>query len=161
MTRLMMTGAAVALAAAVAVPVVAQQPQGRGQGRQGVEIGRRGGPGGPGGGPMALLRGVQLTDAQREQIRAIHQDARPEASAPKVADLQRQLNLALLADAPDLGKIAELKSAITTAHGEMLARRIDVETRIAQVLTPEQRAQARDRLAKAPAGGRGPRGPRR
>jgi periplasmic protein CpxP/Spy len=160
------TTAAVALAAAMTVPVLAQDPPGRGAGRgQGMGMGM--GPGRPGGpgmaGPMGMLRGVQLTDAQREQIRAIHEEARGEATEPgKGMQLQRELRQALLADTPDQQKIASLTQAIAAAQAEGLARRIAVQGRVAQVLTPEQRAQVRERLEQAPAGPRGPaRGPGR
>lgn len=150
---LWMTTAAVALAAVLAVPAAAEDPQGRGAGR-GMGVG----PGGPGGrgGPMAMLRGLQLTDAQREQIRAIHEDVRGSAAeGRKGMELQRELRQALLADTPDLQKIDALKLAITTAHAEALARRIDVHTRISQVLTAEQRAQARQNAERAGPGARG------
>jgi Spy/CpxP family protein refolding chaperone len=134
--------AALVLAAAAAIPVVAQPPQGRGD--------RPGGPGGFGG-PFPMLRELKLSDAQREQIRTITQQQRDTAgdSQKKVADLNKQLHLAILADTPDPQKIEELKTAIGAAAAEALTARIDVQTRIAQVLTPEQRAQARDALAKA------------
>jgi periplasmic protein CpxP/Spy len=158
-----LTLSAVALAVAMAVPAAAQDPQGRGMGRgQGMGMGP-GRPGGPGGaGPMGMLRGVQLTEAQRDQIRAIHEEARGGAEPGKGMQLQRELRLALLADTPDQQKIASLKQAIAAAQAEGLARRIEVQTRVAQVLTSEQRGQVRQRLEQAPAGPRGPgRGPGR
>jgi periplasmic protein CpxP/Spy len=137
---------AVAVAALVTIPLVAQQPQGRGFGR-GMGMGM--GPGGPGGrggpgGPMALLRGVELTDAQREQIRGIMDAHRQDAPAQRMHGLQQQLQLAILADAPDAAKIQELKGAIAGANDEALASRIEMETKIAQILTPAQRAKARE-----------------
>jgi periplasmic protein CpxP/Spy len=142
------TVAALAIAAAVAIPAVAQ-PQRSGQ--------RGGGPGfGGRGGPFPVLRGLTLNDAQREQIRSITQQQRTDDNSPqrKVADLNKQLHLAILADAPDLQKIDELKTSIAAATAEALTAQVDVQTRIAQVLTPEQRAQAREALTKA-----GPRRP--
>lgn len=138
--------AALAIAAAVAIPVIAQ-PQGPGQ--RGPGFGGRGGP-------FPMLRGLNLNDAQREQIRSITQQRRTDDNSPqrKVADLNKQLYLAILADAPDLQKIDELKTSIAAAAAEALTAQVDVQTRIAQVLTPEQRAQAREALTKA-----GPRRP--
>jgi periplasmic protein CpxP/Spy len=137
---------AMVVACAVAIPVIAQPPQGgRGPGR------------GPGfDGNLPILRGLNLTDAQREQIRAIT-DAQRTADTPRrnLMDLERQLQAALLADAPDQQKIEELKTSIASASAAALTARFDVQSRIAQVLTPEQRAQAREALAKAP-GRRGP-----
>jgi periplasmic protein CpxP/Spy len=137
---------AMVVAAAVAIPVIAQPPQG--------------GPGSGRGpafdGALPILRGLNLTDAQREQIRAITEAQRskdnPRAS---LMDLERQLQAALLADTPDQQKIEELKTSIASASAAALAARVELQSRIAQVLTPEQRAQARDALGKAPAGRRG------
>jgi protein CpxP len=132
---------AMLVAGAVAIPVIAQPPQGgRGPGR------------GPAfDGALPILRELNLTDAQREQIRAIT-DAQRSADNPRrnLMDLERQLHGALLADTPDLQKIEELKTSIASASAAALVARIDVESRIAQVLTPEQRAQAREALEKAP-----------
>jgi periplasmic protein CpxP/Spy len=142
MTRTMWTAvAAMVLAAAVAIPVIAQPPQGgRGPGR---------GPGA--GGLMPMLRGLNLTDAQREQIRALT-DERRAAGDPgrNLIDLRRQLQTAILADTPDQQKIEELKNSIAAASAQELAARIDLQSRIAQVLTPEQRAQAREAVGKGP-----------
>ena len=148
------TAAALIVAAAVAIPVIAQPPQGRGG---------PGGPMGPGGfggrGGFAMLHALDLTDAQREQIRTITRQQRDATDSPqqKLATLQKQLHLAILADSPDTQKIDELKTAIAAAAGEELTSRIDIESRIAQVLTPEQRTKAREALAQAgpPNGRRG------
>jgi Spy/CpxP family protein refolding chaperone len=163
MTRqLSLAAVALAVAAMVSIPVVAQQgPPMRG-GRGGM------GPGGPGGpGPLPMLRDLNLTDAQREQIRAISEAQREKGPGPgqHMAELQKSLQLAVLADSPDQQKLDELKTAIAAAEAEELVVRIDLESRVAQVLTPEQRAQARESVEKmgAPNGrGRGPgRGPGR
>jgi protein CpxP len=142
MKRIMWTAvAAMILAAAVAIPVIAQPPQGgRGPGR---------GPGA--GGLMPILRGLNLTDAQREQIRALT-DERRAAGDPgqNLMDLERQLQSAILADTLDQQKIEELKNSIAAASAQELAARIDLQSRIAQVLTPEQRAQAREAVGKGP-----------
>jgi Spy/CpxP family protein refolding chaperone len=143
--------AIIIFAAAATIPVIAQPPQGRG------------GPGRGGfGGPMPILRGLDLTDAQREQVRALTAERRTQADNPgrKVADLERQLRLAVFADTPDLQKIDELKTAIAAATSEALAARIDLESRIAQVLTPEQRAKAREAMG-TPGARRGPAARRR
>lgn len=138
--------AALMLAAAVAIPVIAQPPQGgRGPGK------------GPGmGGPLPMLRGLNLTDAQRDQIKTLTEQRRT-AGEPRrnLMDLERQLHAAILADTPDPPKIEELKSSIAAASAQELVARIDLESRIAQILTPEQRAQAREAVAKGSAGRRG------
>ena len=131
--------AAVVLTAAVAVPVIAQPPQG-GPGR---------GFGGPG--PLPMLRSLNLTDSQREQIRALTEAQRSGQNPRRnLMDLERQLQQAILADTPDQQKIDDLKNSIAAATAADLTARIDLQSRIAQILTPEQRAQARDALAKGP-----------
>jgi Spy/CpxP family protein refolding chaperone len=141
--------AVIAVAAAIAIPVAAQQRQGRG------------GPGRGGfGGPLPFLRGLNLTEAQRDQIRTLTEERRNQAGTPgqSAAELDHQLRLALLADTPDLQKVEELKTAIAAAMAEQLSARIELESRIAQVLTPELRAQARQALDRAGAR-RGPPAP--
>lgn len=148
-SKIWSAAAALVVAAAVAIPLVAQPVQGDGP--------RAGRPGVGGRGPFPILRGLELSDAQREQIRSITQERRTAANGPQrqVGDLHKQLHLAVLADTPDGQKIEELKAGIAAATAEELTARIDMQTRIAQVLTPEQRAKAREALAKA-----APRGPR-
>ena len=126
-----------AVAGAAAIPVIAQPPQGRGGPG-------RGGPGGP----APILRGLNLTDAQREQVRGLTEERRNDANSPgrKVAELERQLRAAVFADAPDQQKIEQLKSEVSAAAAEALTARVELEGRIAQILTPEQRAQARQAL---------------
>ena len=132
--------AALTLAAAVAIPVIAQPPQaGRGPGR--------------GAGPgwaLPMLRELNLTDAQREQIRTLTEQRRANGEDPrrKVADLDRQLQAAIFADAPDQQKIEDLKHAIAAAPADELTARVELQSRIAQVLTPEQRTKAREALGR-------------
>ena len=140
--------AAIVLAAAVAIPVIAQPPQGGGGRGPG-----RGGVGAPGA-PLPLLRELNLTDAQREQIRTMTEQRRATGADPrrKIVDLDRQLQAAIFADTPDPQKIGELKNAVAAASAEELAARVELQSRIAEILTPEQRAQAREALGKS--GGR-------
>jgi len=137
-------------------------------GAQGPE-GRRG-PGRPGGpgfgrGGFVELRGVDLTDQQREEIRAIRDAARPaDAGPPADMSLRRQLQAEVFADAPDTAKIAALQDQLVKAQAERLAKEIATDQKIASVLTAEQRTAIRERLAKQPergaAGDRRDRGPR-
>jgi Spy/CpxP family protein refolding chaperone len=125
-------------------------PFGVAQGRPfGVAQGRMG-PGQRGfGGPMALGRIADLTDEQRTQIKAILDETRQSRQGPPAGmDLHRQLRAELLADAPDDQKIESLRQQMAQTAAESLAREIAVQRRIAQVLTAEQRAAARERLAQ-------------
>jgi protein CpxP len=113
------------------------------------ERGRLGGPGRPGGGAMFALRGLELTEEQRTKIRAIHDAERQSHLGPSAeAGLHRQLQEALYAEAPDAAKIAALQEQLVQAQSARLARRIEIEQQVALVLTAEQRAQVRDRLAR-------------
>lgn len=111
------------------------------QGRGGPGLGR-GGPGGP----MGILPGlnqVGLSDAQREQIRAILDQERQSSADPgeKVRQSEQALQAAVLADVPEAQAIESAKTALTTAHAAELDRRVDLMQKIAQVLTPTQRQQ--------------------
>ncbi len=144
-----------AVAAAFVASVAVAQSQGPGaQGRGGRGPGGMGGPGGPGRG---VLQG--LSEEQRQQVKAIMDEGRDGQEGPPAdAKLRRDLEVELLADTPNDQKIEDLKQQILVAQAEGLSRHISVQKRIAQVLTAEQRAKARERLAQAPAEGRGPRG---
>lgn len=122
------------------------------------ERGRGPGPGGPRGlgfgrGSMGLLRGIELTGDQQAQIKAIHDAERQERQGPPPeAALHRQLQAELFADTPDAAKIAGLQEQLAQAHTAMLAKQVEIEQKIAQVLTAEQRAAIRERLSRAPEG---------
>jgi Spy/CpxP family protein refolding chaperone len=154
--------AAIVFVAIVAlIPAAAHGPQagGRGPGRG---FGAQGGPGGPGGrggpgGPMAILQQLNLTEEQREQVKAIMGDRREARPGSNLAELQKQLHTAIFADTVDLAKLEQLKAAIASAEAAMLSARIDTELKIAQLLTAEQRAKARE-LSATGAPGRGRRG---
>ncbi|HXW03658.1 MAG TPA: Spy/CpxP family protein refolding chaperone [Vicinamibacterales bacterium] len=119
------------------------------------------GPGPGGRGLIPFARVVDLTEDQRTQIRSILQQAREGRDAgPAGAALHRQLEAELFADVPDEQKIEQLKEQLAQAQAQGLARRIELQKQIAQVLTPEQRAKVREELAKTPARG-GRRGPAR
>lgn len=117
----------------------------------------RGGPGGRGG--IALLRDANLTDDQKAAIKAIRDEDRAPADGPGVEmRLHRELQAEIFADAPDAQKLAALQQQLAQSQSARLAHQIAVDQKIAQVLTAEQRAQIRERLAQEPSGRRGPRG---
>lgn len=154
-TRTLWTTLAGVVLVAVALVTLSAQAQEPPQGRR-ERMGESRGFG-PGRGPGPVLARLNLTEQQREQVRAIMQENRASGDAPahKVGELQRELHAAIFADTPDLAKIDQLKAAIAEAEAAALGKRIEVDLKIAQVLTAEQRAQARE--MPAPGGGRGPR----
>ncbi len=145
--------AALVIAAAASVSVIAQPPQGFGRGP-----GRGMGPGGPG--PFGMLQRLDLTEEQRTQIRAIVDERKDVAPDQSLMDLQKQLHEAIFADTPDKTVIGNLTKAISAAHAAALQDHVALQVRIAQILTPEQRQQAREfqgRRGGPGAWGRGPR----
>jgi Spy/CpxP family protein refolding chaperone len=98
-----------------------------------------------------MLQRLDLNDTQKEQVRAIVGE-RPAAEARQtLASLHRDLMNAVLADSPDTAKIEQLKTSIADAESAALSAEVDLQLRIAQILTPEQRQKARE----VPAGPRG------
>jgi Spy/CpxP family protein refolding chaperone len=120
--------------AAITVMAQAPGPQGRGRGP--------GGPGGPGGpNVLAMVRQLDLSDTQREQVRQIMEEGRQNTPGQALRDAERKLHEALLADTPDAGSVEALKSAVNAAHAAELDQRIAMIQRVAQILTPVQREQ--------------------
>lgn len=153
--------AAALLAAGLsALPVLAQGPgQGFGRGRGTAGPGAPGGrgPGGPGPGILAAVHRLNdLTDVQREQLRALRED-RPEAGEPgqDIRAAEQKLHAAILSDSPDLQAIEALKAALNRAHAEGLNRRIELLQRVAQILTPAQRQELAGHWSQGPPHGRG------
>src|SRR2546427_2506160 len=118
MTPRMVMVAALALSLG-ALPLLEQAP------------GRHGGPGrGPGGpmGPGGLLPGIQqldLSDAQKEQLRALMEAGRQSGDpGAAVQAAEQKLHAAILADVPDLQAIESLKTTLNAAHAAELDNRI-------------------------------------
>lgn len=142
---------AVLAVALAAVPVFAQgqDPQGRGRG-MGMGMGMGPGPGGFGMGIGPMLRDLNLTDAQRQQIRSIMDDNRPAANAPRGPELEHTL-LTAIANG-DAAGIEQAKTALNAAHAQQLDAHIALMQKIVAVLTPEQKQQL---LNAQPPQGRG------
>jgi len=150
--------AVVVLAIVAMIPLAAggqdaQRPQGPGRG-----MGRGFGPGGPGGPGPGIVHRLELTEAQREQVKALMEERRESRPGAGMMELQKQLQTALFTDSVDLAKIEQLKQAIASAEAAMLSARIDTELKINLILTAEQRAKARELIATGPPQGRGRRG---
>ena len=124
----------------------AQGPWQRGQ-RPGGGPGIGRGSGGPGG----IARLAELTDEQRKQVQAIVEEERPSTEGrAALMGLHRQLETELLADVPDDQKIETLRQQLVQAQSDALTRQIALQRKIVEVLTPEQRAKVRERLAEGP-----------
>jgi len=89
-----------------------------------------------------MVGGLDLTDAQREQLRALMENGRQEGDpGAAVRAAEQKLHAALLADTPDLQAVDAAKAAITAAHAADLDHRIEMMQKVAQILTPEQKQQ--------------------
>jgi Spy/CpxP family protein refolding chaperone len=119
------------------------------QGSRGGALGI-GGPGGPGGrggrdgGPGLPLRGLNLTDAQEQQIRDIRQQERE-----GMRDLQARVRAASEAHHAAVesvpvneGLIRQTTEALANVQAEVAIRQAHVYNQVWAVLTKEQQAQA-------------------
>jgi Spy/CpxP family protein refolding chaperone len=98
-----------------------------------------------------MLQRLDLTDAQKEQVKGILSERSGHNAGQTLGRLHQDLTAAVMADVPDTAKIEQLKASINEAEAAALNERVDLQLRIAQILTPEQRLKARE----APAGPRG------
>jgi Spy/CpxP family protein refolding chaperone len=95
---------------------------------------------------MGILPGlnqIDLSDQQREQVRAILEQERQSGTNPgeKARQAEGALHTAVLADTPDSQAIEAAKAALNTAYVAELDQRVDLMQKIAAVLTPAQRQQ--------------------
>ena len=128
------------LVAALAVPVLAQGPDGHRHGRRGQGIGRMGH------GFQGLpLRQLELTDAQREQVRGIVSarsgDFKSIAERLRVA---REAERAAVTRVPvDESEVRARVSETAAIEADAAVLRARVHEQIYQVLTPEQQQKAK------------------
>lgn len=107
--------------------------------------------------PLHALRGVNLSEAQRDKVFEIMHAQAPAMRERAKAELKANEELRKLAAAPDYSeaKARALSEAIGKAAAEAALARVKVDRQIADALTPEQRKQ----LAEARAQADVPRGP--
>ena len=134
----------VALGAFVVADTASAQPPG-GRGGRGGRMGRQGGPGGGPGGQLMHLRAVDLTGAQREQIRTIHEQSGEATRAvnERVRVARRALQDAVTADVVNEGAIHAVASELGLAEGDAAVQQAYLHAQVWQLLTPEQQEQAR------------------
>ena len=146
MNRRIVITSALALSLAT-LPLLAQGP---GQGR-----GRMAGPGGPGPGILPGLQQLNLTEAQREQVRTVMEGQRDADPGKAIRTAEQALRAAIFASTQDLAAISAAKNALLAAQAAELDHRIELQGKIAQILTPEQRQQLQNLQPPGPRG-RGP-----
>ena len=131
-----------------------QGPGGPGRGGPGGRGGRLGGPFGPGrqGGPMGGLLGpgglerLGVSDAQREQVKAITEshDGEVKALNDRAFAAHQAVQLAVMADVFDEGAIRAKSADLAAVEADLAVSRGRIRSEVFQILTPEQRAKAKE-----------------
>jgi len=104
------------------------------------------GPHGPGGfrggaGPGMLLRELDLTDAQRDQVRAVFEEARTTGTMDRMVEARKALDDAIESGTDDEGTLRQLAYDLGQVEGDLAVERAHIHARIQEILTPEQRDQ--------------------
>jgi Spy/CpxP family protein refolding chaperone len=145
--RLIVAAGLIAALAGASGIAVADQPQ---PGVQGP--GRPGPRGGPRGGPLMDfgLRGVQLTDTQRDQARSILESHKAEFAdlAAKLRTAHAAFAQAVRSGPVDEAAIRERSTAVASAMADEAILRAKVRTEVEALLTPEQQEQLKQRRAE-------------
>jgi protein CpxP len=149
----------------------AVQGGGRGPGMMGRGMMGPGGPGmrgGPGGGPFGMaglpLRELDLTDAQREQVKAIMASHRDEqkATGDKMMAARKALHDAIAADVFDEAAVRAAAGAVAALDADAAVLQAKIHGEVFAILTPEQvkkakelRSEMEDRMKEGRGRGRG------
>ena len=120
------------------------RPDGRGGPLDSAQ-GRRGGPGGPMGMPPMLARELNITDAQKAQIKTIADSHRDEwkALGDRARTAHEALQQAVTADTVDEGLIRQRSAEVAAVEADMAVARARTHAEVFQLLTPEQKTQAK------------------
>ena len=146
---LVAAGLVAALAGGTAV-AIAQSPQGGTPGIGGPGRGPRGGgPRGFGGADLGL-RGVDLTDAQKEQLRGIMESHKQEFEQVRTKMREAHQGLAAAVDAQtvDEATIRARSTTLATAMADEAILRAKVRAEVQGILTAEQLQKMQERKAE-------------
>jgi len=110
---------------------------------RGMGPGGRGGPGGPMGMLPMLGRRLDLTDAQKDQIKTIADSHKEDwkSLAERARAAHGALNQAVTADTVDEALIRQRSADVAAADADMAVARAKVHAEVVQILTPEQKAK--------------------
>jgi Spy/CpxP family protein refolding chaperone len=99
------------------------------------------------GGHGMMLRGLDLTEAQRDQIFKIHYDQMPamREQMKQVRRAREELAQAAKADRFDEARARQAADALGKAVSAMAVMRAQTSSRVRAVLTPEQRSRLDER----------------
>ena len=115
--------------------------------------------GGPGGRMEFGLRGIDLTDAQRQQVQAIMESHRDELQqiGEKVREAHRAFAQATSAETIDEAAIRTASTAVANAMADEGILRARIRSEVNGILTAEQREQLKTRQQEAGSRRRGQR----
>lgn len=141
-----------ALIAGSGAAIVAAREQGPGGPMGPGRMGRRGpgGPGGPGG-IVPGLRALNLSDTQREQVKAVMDGHKAEFDAQfqKAAAARTALHDAVTAETFDEGGVRQKSADLAQVEADGAVLRAKVHSEVWALLTPDQQQKARDLRAQA------------
>jgi periplasmic protein CpxP/Spy len=148
-TRMRIAGCVAGLALVVgATAAIEAREQGPGGFGPGGGFGRRG-PGGPGG-LLPGLRGLDLTESQREQVKAIMESHKAdfEAQAQKLGPARQALRDVIAAETLDETAIRQRAAELAAVEADGAVLQARVHAQVSALLTPEQQQKARDAKAQ-------------
>jgi protein CpxP len=109
------------------------------------------------GGGERWLRGLDLTEAQRDQVFKIFHEQAPvlREHAQAAREASRELRAAATSPNFDRARVRELADAQAKAMAEMAFLRAEAMSRVVAILTPEQRQKLEERRDQRSRRGRG------
>ena len=141
-SKLLVVGAAILLVASVGANVYAQ---GDGPGRRG-----RFGQGGPGRGGFPVLAHLDLTDAQRDQVREVRQryENQMRESGTRLRQAHEAQRAAIETMPVNEGLIRSTTQTLANAQTDMALLRARIHSDVWSLLTPEQQEKAKQLKAQ-------------
>lgn len=99
------------------------------------------------GGPHEMFKGLNLTDAQKQQMRTIMQDAHKDMKRPSLEE-RRTMHSIIASDSFDQSK-ADAQATKMSADGkERAMKMMETQNKMYNILTPEQKKQFNQNFEK-------------
>ncbi|QOV65908.1 ATP-independent periplasmic protein-refolding chaperone Spy [Kosakonia pseudosacchari] len=87
-----------------------------------------------------MFKGLNLTDAQKQQVREIMKSQREEMKRPPVEEM-RAMHDIITSDSFDRAKAEAQITKMEQQHKESMLKRMETQNKIYNILTPEQKKQ--------------------
>ena len=87
-----------------------------------------------------MFQGLNLTDAQKQQIRDIMKDSRQHMKRPPQEEM-REMHSLIASDSFDKAKAEAQISKMEAQHKDMMLSRLETQNKIYNILTPDQKKQ--------------------